>query len=399
MNTRSSRPQLANDFATNSSALARARAAAPAAVTASAHASAPASAHETVRPARQSKQSNEDYAQGLSNSQFESSLSSDSRIDERRDERRDERIDERRDDEEEAVALALAPLSEAASQSFDLIEESEINESELNDLDAREIEDPRFVRQGDERDERAEDYAEFERVFRQWKATGDPRLRERLILMNRSMVMFLARRFMDRGELFEDVLQVGMLGLIYALDGYDMDRGVKFSTFAIPTISGEIRRYFRDKVSGMRVPRGLQELHSKLQIRIEELTQQLDRSPTYAEIAFSLKIEVEQVVEAMELGSAVDPLSIDDRFYGEESATIAESVGAPDPQLHAYEEHAALQAALEKLPAQERRVLEMNFFEGHSQAEIARRLNVSQMHISRLLRRSLSQLKELLEEA
>ena len=247
-------------------------------------------------------------------------------------------------------------------------------------------------------DEKDEDYAEFERVFVQWKATNDPRLRERLILMNRSMVMFLARRFADRGELFEDVMQVGMLGLIYALDGYDLERGVKFSTFAIPTISGEIRRYFRDKVMGMRVPRGLQELHATLQIRIEELTQQLDRSPTYAEIAFSLRIEVEQVVEAMELGAAIDPLSIDERYFGEESATIAESVGAPDPQLHAYEEHVALQSALEKLSEQERRVLELSFFEGRSQAEIARQMNVSQMHISRLMRRSLSQLKQLLED-
>ena len=284
------------------------------------------------------------------------------------------------------LSLAQLPSNELAlSSDFS-------DEATIDDLATDEIAHP-------DSSAGSEDYAEFERVFVQWKATGDPRLRERLILMNRSMVMFLARRFMDRGELFEDVLQVGMLGLIYALDGYDLERGVKFSTFAIPTISGEIRRYFRDKVSGMRVPRGLQELHSALQAKIEELTQQLDRSPTYAEIAFSLKIEVEQVVEAMELGSAIDPLSIDDRFYGEESATIAESIGAPDPQLHAYEEHAALQAALEKLPAQERRVLEMNFFEGHSQAEIARRLHVSQMHISRLLRRSLAQLKELLEDS
>ena len=275
-----------------------------------------------------------------------------------------------------------------------LTEEDEIEEEDIDAEDEAPVSEQQPVKS----DAKEEDYAEFERVFVQWKATSDPRLRERLILMNRSMVMFLARRFMDRGELFEDVMQVGMLGLIYALDGYDPARGVKFSTFAIPTISGEIRRYFRDKVSGMRVPRGLQELHSALQIRIEELTQQLDRSPTYAEIAFSLKIEVEQVVEAMELGSAIDPLSIDDRFYGEESATIAESVGAPDPNLHAYEEHAALQAALEKLPSQERRVLELSFFDGHSQAEIARQMNVSQMHISRLMRRSLAQLKQLLED-
>ena len=294
------------------------------------------------------------------------------------------------------AALPATPESPAANY-LGLGEEADEGTEESGEL---EDEEPELESVAPPKlDAKEEDYAEFERVFVQWKQTNDPRLRERLILMNRSMVMFLARRFADRGELFEDVLQVGMLGLIYALDGYNLERGVKFSTFAIPTISGEIRRYFRDKVSGMRVPRGLQELHATLQVRIEELTQQLDRSPTYAEIAFSLKIEVEQVVEAMELGAAIEPISIDDRFYGEESATIAESIGAPDPQLHAYEEHAALQAALEKLPAQERRVLELSFFEGHSQAEIARRMNVSQMHISRLLRRSLAQLKQLLEES
>ncbi len=299
-------------------------------------------------------------------------------------------------DETDVADIPPAETESVATNYLGLTEE----EDEIEESEDLEVEDDpsESVEHPVKNDAREEDYAEFERVFVQWKATNDPRLRERLILMNRSMVMFLARRFMDRGELFEDVMQVGMLGLIYALDGYDPARGVKFSTFAIPTISGEIRRYFRDKVSGMRVPRGLQELHSALQIRIEELTQQLDRSPTYAEIAFSLKIEVEQVVEAMELGSAIDPLSIDDRYYGEESATIAESVGAPDPNLHAYEEHAALQAALEKLPSQERRVLELSFFDGHSQSEIARQMNVSQMHISRLMRRSLAQLKQLLED-
>ena len=363
VNTRSPLPNAASDFDLKSSQLARVR--------------------ETARAARLPQEVD---AQELDNAQFESSVA--------------------REDQENYADSGPISLQQSSNSRLSLplgfADETEIDEGEIDEIADAEIENSSASRpeREDGRDgARDEDYAEFERIFVQWKATDDPRLRERLILMNRSMVMFLARRFMDRGELFEDVLQVGMLGLIYALDGYDLDRGVKFSTFAIPTISGEIRRYFRDKVSGMRVPRGLQELHSQLQARIEQLTQQLDRSPTYAEIAFSLKIEVEQVVEAMELGSAVDPLSIDDRFYGDESATIAESIGAPDPQLHAYEEHAALQSALEKLPAQERRVLEMNFFEGHSQAEIARRLNVSQMHISRLLRRSLAQLKELLEDS
>jgi len=371
VNTRPLRPPNASDFDLKSSASAR--------------------AHEPSRE-RENRALEEDYAQGVGDYQFENSVAHQAYS----------------GAEIQGSLEQSAPQSaseNASARAADSRDDSEIPEAEIEELEADELEadalaaDEATDGQTGSSEERDEDYAEFERVFVQWKATGDPRLRERLILMNRSMVMFLARRFMDRGELFEDVLQVGMLGLIYALDGYDMERGVKFSTFAIPTISGEIRRYFRDKVSGMRVPRGLQELHATLQTRIEELTQQLDRSPTYAEIAFSLKIEVEQVVEAMELGAAIDPLSIDDRFYGEESATIAESIGAPDPQLHAYEEHAALQSALEKLPAQERRVLEMSYFDGHSQAEIARRLNVSQMHISRLLRRSLAQLKQLLEDA
>ena len=380
VNTRPVRPPNASDFDLKSSASARAHEPSAADI----------QENERVENERVEDEQGTDYQ--FDNIASEAnSLSESNRI-------ASDELDVQNDDANSPVA----PEPEPANY-LGLTEESEIEALENAEAAAAEIdEEDDEVTTGVEvvpESKESEDHAEFERVFLQWKATGDPRLRERLILMNRSMVMFLARRFMDRGELFEDVMQVGMLGLIYALDGYDLERGVKFSTFAIPTISGEIRRYFRDKVSGMRVPRGLQELHSTLQIRIEELTQQLDRSPTYAEIAFSLKIEVEQVVEAMELGAAIDPLSIDDRFYGEESATIAESVGAPDPQLHAYEEHAALQAALEKLPAQERRVLEMSYFDGHSQAEIARRMNVSQMHISRLLRRSLAQLKQLLEEA
>ncbi len=243
------------------------------------------------------------------------------------------------------------------------------------------------------------DHEEFDRLFAMWKQNSDPRLRERLILMHRNLVTFLARRFAERGELFEDVMQVGMLGLIYAIDSFDPNRGVKFSTFAIPTISGEIRRYFRDKVAGMRVPRRLQELYSSLQGHIEELTQRLDRSPTYSEIAASLHLEVEEVVEALELGAALDPNSLDEfAFDDEEGTTVADRIGAPDAQIAAIEEYSTLQAALEELEPKKRQVLEMTYFEGYSQADVARRLNVSQMHVSRLLRRALADLRALLDE-
>ena len=244
------------------------------------------------------------------------------------------------------------------------------------------------------------DHDEFDHMFALWKQNSDPRLRERLILMHRNLVQFLARRFAERGELLEDVMQVGTLGLIYAIDSFDPSRGVKFSTFAIPTIAGEIRRYFRDKVAGVRVPRRLHELYTSLQSHIEELTQQLDRSPTYAEIAHSLHLDVEEVVEALELGVALDPNSLDQAAFDEEEegTTLADQIGALDPHLAAIEEYSTLQAALEQLDPKKREVLELTYFQGYSQADVARRLGVSQMHISRLLRRSLADLRALLDE-
>ena len=241
-------------------------------------------------------------------------------------------------------------------------------------------------------------YADFEALFARWKSSGDPQLRDRLILSQRNLVTYLARRFMDRGEMFDDVMQVGLLGLINALDAFDPTRGVRFSTFAIPSISGEIRRYFRDKVGVMRVPRRMQELYAVIQNRAEELAQRLARSPTYAEIAFSLEIEVEEVIETLELGNALDPQSLDDHVVGEEGTLLSDTIGGPDPDIEAYEEHAALQTAMGRLTAKERRALELAYFEGFSQVEIARIMSVSQMHVSRLLRRALTQLKQFLEE-
>jgi len=243
------------------------------------------------------------------------------------------------------------------------------------------------------------DHDEFDQMFALWKETDDPRLRERLILMHRNMVTFLARRFAERGELLEDVMQVGMLGLIAAIDTYEPERGLKFSTFAIPTVAGEIRRYFRDKVNGMRVPRRLHDLYASLQTQIEKLTQQLDRSPTYSEIAHSLQLEVEEVVEALELGAVLDPNSLDQHALEEEEGiTLADQIGAPDPHIRAIEEYSTLQAALEQLDPKKREVLDLTYFQGHSQADVARKLNVSQMHVSRLLRRALTDLRALLDE-
>ena len=236
---------------------------------------------------------------------------------------------------------------------------------------------------------------EFEQLFALWKETGDPKLRDRLILRHRNLVLYLSRRFAERGELLEDVVGIGMVGLINALDSFDPARGVKFSTFATPTIAGEIRRYFRDKVAGMRVPRRVQELNSTIHARIEELTQQLNRSPTYPEIAYAMGIEVEEVVELMELGQVLDPMSLDDAIFGDDdsAANLSDTLGALDPDIASFEDNQALESALARLSKEQRRVLELAYFEGHSQAEIARLQKVSQMHVSRLMRKALTQLR------
>lgn len=250
--------------------------------------------------------------------------------------------------------------------------------------------------------EGAKDFAhrEFEEVFKKWRATGDPQLRERLILMNRSLVSFIARRFNERGEMSEDIIQQGLIGLINALDNFDPARGVRFATFATPTIMGEIRRYFRDRSWSLRVPRRLQELNHAISLRIDILTQEMGRSPTYAEIARSLNLQIEEIVEALEMTATADPLSIDDEISfggsGESIGSIGDQIGVSDADLENADDHAILQNALAQLSERERQVLQLAYFEEYSQIEIARQMNVSQMFVSRLLRRALATLRELM---
>lgn len=247
----------------------------------------------------------------------------------------------------------------------------------------------------------ASGYAEFEALFLRWQVSHDPAQREQLILMYRNLVVSLARRFMERGEMFEDIVQQGMIGLIYALDHFDPTRGVRFTTFATPSILGEIRRYFRDKSWGIRVPRRMQELHQIINRRIEQLTQQYDRAPTYSEIANALNLPVDEVIEVLEMAHSIEPMSLDEQASSDDGgalSSLGESLGGYDPNLQKWNDYAPLQAALESLPERQRIVLQAIYFEGRSQAEIARQLNVSQMYVSRAQRRALQKLKEILRE-
>jgi RNA polymerase sigma-B factor len=260
------------------------------------------------------------------------------------------------------------------------------------------------------------DSQEFERFFKKWKdlqaqmtAEEDPAaqeslraeaeaLRSQLILMHVKLVRFLARKFKDRGEPLDDLIQQGMIGLINAIDRYELERGVKFSTYATPTILGEIRRYFRDKTWGVKVPRRVQELNLLVNRIIEELTQELGRSPGYEEIAKAVGVDVEEIIEALEISKAYDPISLDSEMSNsgrdDAATTLEDHVSDEDDQLANWETRMQVQDALRMLPPRERSVIELTFFEGMAQTEIAQELGISQMHVSRLLRKALVRLRE-----
>ena len=299
-----------------------------------------------------------------------------------------------------SVSERMAPKTPHEYSNDALPNERQQNDKAANDKAANDEAPSSFEEVREPTAQAAESrYNEFDTLFRQWRETGDPSLRDRLILMNRNLVSFIARKFLDRGEMSEDIMQQGLIGLINALDNFDPSRGTRFATFATPTIMGEIRRYLRDKTWTMRVPRRLQELHVSINHRVELLTQQLDRSPTYAEIARSLGVEVEEVIEALEMPHAMEPMSIDEALpnaRGEAGATISDQIGAEDADLESWNDHAILQAALEKLPSRERQVLQLVYFQEHTQLEVARQLKISQMNVSRTQRRALARLRELM---
>jgi RNA polymerase sigma-B factor len=225
-------------------------------------------------------------------------------------------------------------------------------------------------------------------------------LRERLVDQYIGLVEFLARRFKNRGELLEDLVQVGTIGLLKAIDRFDLDREVEFSTYATPTIIGEIKRHFRDKGWAVRVPRRLQELHLELTKVISHLGQELGRSPTVTEIAEAAGISEETVLEGMEIAQAYNFTSLDAPLDANDSdsSSFADQIGIEDDQLENLESRAALAPEMAKLPERERRILYLRFYKAMTQSEIADKLGISQMHVSRLLNRTLVRLREALQD-
>ncbi|GAA1967396.1 hypothetical protein GCM10009798_29660 [Nocardioides panacihumi] len=224
--------------------------------------------------------------------------------------------------------------------------------------------------------------------------------RDGLVALHQPLVEHCARRFRDRGEPSEDLLQVGAIGLLKAIDRFDEDRGVEFSTYATPTILGEIKRHFRDKGWAIRVPRRLQELRLQITATSAELTQSLGRSPTAAELADRIGCSVEEIVEGLESGNAYATLSLDAGDDSEDgAATMLDSLGADDANLAHIDLRESIKPLLERLGHREKRILLLRYFRNMTQSQIAEEIGVSQMHVSRLLTRTLAELREGLEEA
>jgi RNA polymerase sigma-B factor len=228
--------------------------------------------------------------------------------------------------------------------------------------------------------------------FAEFAATRDPHLRDLLVEAHLGLAHQLARRFANRGETHEDLVQVASVALIHAVDRFDPERGFEFSTFATRTILGELKRHFRDKGWAVRAPRRIQELYLELGAATDALTQELGHPPTVPELAARIGASEEAVLEAVEAGQAYRATSIDapDRREG----TIASRLGQIDAGFDGAEDHQVLVDALGRLPEREQRILHLRYVEGLTQSQIAEQIGVSQMHVSRLLTASIARLRE-----
>jgi RNA polymerase sigma-B factor len=233
---------------------------------------------------------------------------------------------------------------------------------------------------------------DIDRRFELYRRTRDRELRNELVQEHRRLATFLARRLRHRGESVDDLEQVAMLGLLKAVERFEPERGLRFSSFATPTIMGELKRHFRDRGWSVRVPRRVQELHLELDRQIALLTQELGRPPTTAEIADRLGTSEEEVLEGMEANSLYRLASLDARRSDDDADPYDTTLGRPDTEFERVNDRLEVQELLSELPPRERTIVYLRFFEGRTQSEIASRVGISQMHVSRLLTKSLAAL-------
>jgi len=234
-------------------------------------------------------------------------------------------------------------------------------------------------------------------LFIRWQQDGDRQSRDELVERFLPLARKLARRYSGAREPFDDLMQVASLGLVKAIDRYDLERGTAFSSFAVPTILGELKRYFRDLGWAVHVPRGAQERAVKVEEAQQLLSARSNRAPTVSELAEYLELSIEDVLDALETSRAHHASSLDAPYDdGEgESGTMVESFGDEDPSLQSADERVTIGAAARQLPAREREVLALRFVHDLTQTQIADHIGVSQMQVSRILRRAISHLSEI----
>ncbi|MGR1082937.1 SigB/SigF/SigG family RNA polymerase sigma factor [Olegusella massiliensis] len=234
-------------------------------------------------------------------------------------------------------------------------------------------------------------------LFAQYRA-GNEDARQQLIVNHLNLVRFLASKFKNRGEPLEDLIQVGTIGLIKAIDRFEPDRGLEFTTYATPTIMGEIKRHFRDKGWSVRVPRRLQELSQKVSVATETLTRELQHSPSVEELAEHVSATVDEVLEAMESSSAYNSVPLESgKNEDDESAAVIDRYVTIDQDLEGSDDRMLLEQVMTDFSPRERDIVRMRFVEGLTQVEIAEKLGISQVQVSRLLRRTLSKMQERIE--
>jgi RNA polymerase sigma-B factor len=227
---------------------------------------------------------------------------------------------------------------------------------------------------------------------------GDERARDQALVELMPLVRALAMRYAGRGEPLEDLVQVGSIGLIKAVDRFDVDRGVDFTSYAVPTIVGEIRRHFRDKAWAMHVPRRLKELSLRLSRVLDQLTNELGRSPTIAELAQAAGVDEEEAIDALDSMNAYSTRSLQAPFDDGSDDSLTEKLGEEEIGYAEIEDGALVEAGLDALDERERRIVELRFFEEMTQSQIASEIGISQMHVSRLLRRALVTMRGRIEE-
>ncbi len=233
-------------------------------------------------------------------------------------------------------------------------------------------------------------------LLRRWRVDGDRAARAEFAEQMLPLARTLARRYAGKGEPLDDLEQVASLGLLKAIDRFDVSRDVRFATFAVPTIAGELKRHFRDRGWMLRVPREVQELSARVTRSRETLSRELGRSPTVAEVAASLESSVEQVLEALRAADAYRMMSLDEPLV--EGAGALEAIGGDDAGFERAEHRVLLRRGLDELGAREREIVRLRFCEGLTQREIARAVGVSQMHVSRLIQRSIATMRECIDE-